>query len=1258
MLFRLFYVDFVLGSNNKKFLKKRCSVLFDNVKKPVTIETKKILPKSEITPIGCVPITAELLSYFTVFTQPLHFDTRDLRKKEKETLEEKVALEKPKEDNKPVEEAAAATKAPLEKPVEPPALTWECPTCTLVNLAELTNCDACSTPNPNAQEMLALNNQILQGSGFGASFSDEPTTVKNGNSPSEQSKNEKVTEIPDMVSEPSLEQLLFHQLRSFGLKALCCLLQQPEAIKLMLEERQGGNLSKGKLLPDLLSIATRPMDLDQYRSVEFLEDQEDRLSEMLHDKPLKMSERIPKSATQLTQRQLLKYSPFRMLQVHLPSRLDTESARGIIFSRSHEFRIMFKKEQHHIIGYCRTNNMIPLSIPGYYFEVKILKLGDTSSKDNNNNNNNNDASATDPKHAEKNWKVAIGLWRAGMNFQGDCGDESSYAFGATGYVYSTISRKRVAAKLSEGFVEGDVIGLCWDQHHKAIFFTRNGTIVGSRSSFDGVNGQFYPMVWLQGNGAQVAVNLGQEEMSFNIESSLDQYQIEQLKNEKQVYYSEAEIQRRTMAEELVRMMGDIFPLEFAVVTLEQCNDDLAMAADYLVNNASRELDRIAQNMSVSTAPADPLQPEDIKDDNKDIEDDNNGHMGLMNFIADNLEDDNSGRAGARDAAAGGDNLLDDEVDARLPVGLTMEEISANADVRYAEEVDNAPRRGGAAGAGAGAGGAANNEEEDANRRQIGIGNRLLQQLPPIQIQKIRAGQYLSVWNDAHRICHEFWPKYWKRLQGKTGIVHSVDVNKNPVEELNIRTDEVIEQIQEGGLQPTDIKKDVPVFGVGSYYVEIEHALSIRKVRRSLLWLLQHWPEGMAFDLDMFGGVDTVIRLLDLAAAEALSAGTSKSKLLVKRKNSLIKDFGKVFALLQEEQKKQQKEPDVLAMRFSPDIFHKKWRKADIKPTRKDLILIDQPCKTLTQGLVEECILHFVQAVNDPNEMLMFESPHKPYPGDVDERRVVYVPGASRLMVTFDSQCKLANDFKTGLTFYADQDFEDQYVRCRGSGRDRFPTFIVPSNRFWFKFTSSYDNKHWGYRFYVKPIEKHIDDHQALDAFNFELGCWLFELLMEHQHILEQSKYVVPFGESLLHFVVHLESNAKTRGIEQLIKFLLCVHKLPPDRRPVLNLKKLEELREKMDDVVDKIIRRDQPEFLNSLVELMAIAELKGKEKEKEREREKINEKHAKASASTNANTVTYDQNELYVWKIYIISAVWGVFSEQRIRDITHKMQEH
>ncbi|ETO14285.1 hypothetical protein RFI_23084 [Reticulomyxa filosa] len=724
-----------------------CSVLFDNVKKPVTIEIKKVSSKSEINPLGCIPVTRELLSNFAIFTQPIHMDTRDPRKISSRPATENKAPASSTTEAKPVQTNEKVVDAPVEE--EPLPTTWECPICTLVNPMVLSACEACQTPNPTPSQRTAPSQQRS------FEISQFSSTGNNEN----EAKEEKGIDIPQMVPEPALEQLLFYQLRSLGLKALCCLLQQPEATKLILEEKQGLE----KILPHLLSIATRPVDLDQYRSVEFLEEQEDRLLEILHDKPLNLEDRIPKSAAQMTQKQLLKFSPFRTLQVHLPSRLDTESASGVIFSRSHEFRIMFKKTHNNMVGYCRTNNLIPLSIPGYYFEVKILKLGNISNENKDNNAPPDDSVTRD----EKSWKIAVGLWRAGMNFQGDCGDQNSYAYGATGYAYSTVSRKRVSLDLEEDFGEGDVVGVGWDQRERAIYFTKNGVLLGSKSWFDEVNGQFYPMIWLQADGAQVSVNLGQEAMSFNIEELLGASELQKLKNENQVQYSEAEIQRRTMAEELVRMMGDIFPLEFAVVTLEQCHDDMAMAADYLVNNASRELDRIAQNLSRNNPQEDDgLQPQDeIKDDNKNADADDE-QTGLMAFIANNLDDAAGGDNVGRGGRAGGENLLEDEVDAQLPVGLTVEEIAANANFRNQEQAENQHRR------------APANEEDDNSRRQIGIGSRLRQQLPPIQIQKILPGQHLSIWSDAHRICHELWQKDWKRLQGKTGIVQSVDVNNS------------------------------------------------------------------------------------------------------------------------------------------------------------------------------------------------------------------------------------------------------------------------------------------------------------------------------------------------------------------------------------------------------------------------------------------------------------------------------------------------
>ena len=52
---------------------------------------------------------------------------------------------------------------------------------------------------------------------------------------------------------------------------------------------------------------------------------------------------------------------------------------------------------------------------------------------------------------------------------------------------------------------------------------------------------------------------------------------------------------------------------------------------------------------------------------------------------------------------------------------------------------------------------------------------------------------------------------------------------------------------------------------------------------------------------------------------------------------------------------------------------------------------------LTQLLVEESIVHIIQAVNHPPLVLVFKSAH-PYESHSDKREKIHIPGASALMV--------------------------------------------------------------------------------------------------------------------------------------------------------------------------------------------------------------------------------------------------------------------
>ena len=186
-------------------------------------------------------------------------------------------------------------------------------------------------------------------------------------------------------------------------------------------------------------------------------------------------------------------------------------------------------------------------------------------------------------------------------------------------------------------------------------------------------------------------------------------------------------------------------------------------------------------------------------------------------------------------------------------------------------------------------------------------------------------------------------------------------------------------VEQNGLKTTDIQKTIPIFDIGGHFLEVEHALSILKVRKSVISLIRNWPDvETEFKLGIFGGIDTMINLLLLAGAEALSAGTSKSKLLVKKKNRLMDDFGKVFQILKREEGKfldhlgddidEMEDEDADSaeqmhlnkqLRLRKAVFDKKsWRKK--APARSDLLDIEHGATSLTQALVEECILHFVQ----------------------------------------------------------------------------------------------------------------------------------------------------------------------------------------------------------------------------------------------------------------------------------------------------------
>lgn len=76
-----------------------------------------------------------------------------------------------------------------------------------------------------------------------------------------------------MVIDPNVD-ALFHQFRSRALKAFCLSLQDSNAARLVVSK---------KYIPDLLTLALSPTQLETFKSISQLETNEDLLLEMLYD---------------------------------------------------------------------------------------------------------------------------------------------------------------------------------------------------------------------------------------------------------------------------------------------------------------------------------------------------------------------------------------------------------------------------------------------------------------------------------------------------------------------------------------------------------------------------------------------------------------------------------------------------------------------------------------------------------------------------------------------------------------------------------------------------------------------------------------------------------------------------------------------------------------------------------------------------------------------------------------------------------------
>jgi len=1143
-----------------------CRVRFDhNPSRVVECDADKLCP---IAPVEFDPdaftLTKDHLSVFEIFTQVLGEDASNSLKRKEE--EEK---QKEEEERKRKEREAERQK----REAEAAAADWSCEICTFINQPTAKSCAMCTTPRPAAPQPEK-----------GANDTEE-----------EETDGKRRSEV--LVSE---DVLLYRQLRSVALQALC---------NLMKSEKSSQLLIGSSMLPALLRLSTQPTALESYKSVAQLHAEQDRLQELLiqsRDCVVDLSRVFKRKAKGNT----LDHSPFKSLPVQLPNALDTASSRAMTFIDDELTRVTFNATKS--IGTARANHKIPSSLLAFYFEITVEDEGippelakspiaaDTSKEE------------TKAKPPRDSWGIAFGLFRAGMQMDGVPGSYNSFAYNSSGEVVSTVARVPLRKDFGPSFRTGDVLGCGWDMRRKRVYFTKNGEMTkpkdGSDCAFTNVDGFFFPVIWCQNAGASVSINFGQRKWEFDFRNTLPAYYLQQLKDaeskgdKKNWKVSEAEMRRKTMAEDLVVMMG-IYPRELCEVALERCSDDLQHAANWLIENGRRELEIMTNNMiRASEILAESKQLEaagvvqggnagDSKGDDSDNED-------LAEWLVGNGNISGDPNTQRRAAAA---SFLDDEIEQDVPVGVERKEIRRDADASRGEAERAAAIAAAAGGAGA----------EDAV--EMIYDNFKIEDLSPGQTVTINP-LALSIIGE-NSMDPGFEREHIRQVAGRSGLVAAVEVNCKAVQvlftDISRGTQHCLWMPLQVLLRPSGQWQDPcpSVSGekwgvVARKYTEVEQALSVRKVRNAVVGLVaQKWPSKVPFSLSQLGGQRGVMSILKLTAAELLSTVLDDK---IKSGGSeavvpLLDAFrAKIIHLAEKEWDTVKRDPAQLPKCTAiPEDLHKAIKAGEI-PANLRSVDVSKSSTPLIQTLMEECIMHFAQAVHHPPPVLVFKSAH-PYASHHEVREEVHIPGASKLLVTFDSRCHLGNDILTRLSFYRDPDYQDLISQNNGRGAARYPSFVVPGDRLWFRFTSGNNNQLWGYKFKVKPLEFRLDDGQALSSHNFELGRWLFDLFLTQMPTEVTERYIVELYDAITLYVIHARPSTKIKGVKLLIQFLLHVHRIPKLRLSLLlgrmarvpDLKKLKPLTQEMDAVMGSldVNRTIHSQTLQALMELLATADL-------------------------------------------------------------------
>jgi hypothetical protein len=1215
----------------------------------------------------------------------------ETEQKEKEAAEEKVkreAAEAAEREAALAAQAAAAAAAAVAEAEKAQAAAatseWQCEVCTFLNPSSREMCEICQTgQNPNLINRTSQSKSAAASSNTAKSGAIKIETNAAAAKVDVAKKGGYHSPANEELKEYNFSKLFYHEFRSACLKCICTIIENGLSQSLF----SAGNNS---LLSDLLLLATLPSDVNSsansFASVQQLESQEQRLLELIKNRELNCTTDEIARLERLARGIELTFSPFNGIGVLLPNGIDNSTAKNLQFLTADNCKIKISAPSVSL-AFGRSLHLIPNSLPSYYFEVRI-----------------NSSGAVDQENkSADSFGVAIGFSRGGIALEGYPGFNSSYALSIYNGELHYMSGGYIQRIAVPEFhcVAGDVIGCGWNLRQDSIYFTKNGQLIqgkqyqaiihatqsntvspainsttsspninslanstASSAIFTRVKGRFYPTVWLDNTIANYSleINFGQSPWLFDFNSTLPSGYLQSLERERQLALNnagktQAEIKRRTMAEELVQLMGGSFPVEICEIALERTGDSLEASANWLIEHGYAELEKMSADMMKLSK----QQYEDEKGgvanlDNSDEDEEENdlsqwllGSSGQNASTPTNSYSQNfygregrlfnvGGRSGGNSAAtrlaASAAQLLEDELEEEIPVGLNQPASSTTA---------------AAAAPAAAAAATSHSNSEFTSSYQGSVITDLL------KVDEIAAGQILTVSpyivsiaaatvsNDIDNgnglldlnlaysnVNSNFTPPLLpnrevnytaaslaelvrlSEFSGRTGLVITVNTELQLVQLLFFDSATASRHVQWfplcGLIQSNKLWTD-PITDKHyswqqfiHYYSVIESELSVRKIRTAILKLFQDWPveklsgTNNQFKLNNLGGAENLSKMLKLAAGECL-INSAQKRSLVNNPNQTqqLNSFKSKFDLIIAE------EFNSLSTQFD----------------KNDSIVLPK----LNEGnsnqhlfvtILENIIHDYHQLVEHPIPIKVINSKH-PYQSHASIKESVHISGALKLQVVFDSECHIGSDMLTRLSFYRDSAYQDLIQTCVGKasssnvdrlGNTRYQTFIVNSDTIYYKFTSSLNpDGLYGYKFRVIPIEIKINDSAALKGLNFELAAWLLDYYLTQFPSLLQYYYLNDVYNAIVHYVVQSKPAAKGRGVELLLKLLLFIHNF--DSKSILstyNIKlveldysKLDPLAQELEAILDNVTESDKnnlnnPE-LQSIVELIATTDL-------------------------------------------------------------------